>query len=217
MIVGERIVQDDGYTPIGAPPFQIDILEGRVNKTVVFARHFEALFRAVEWSDESKEIIKNIVNKSSDRLGFILVKNKVWETFPAGHPGYDRKFVVEVAEVLGEKSKEEFLSALRLYKEGKGSLAVGKTRRALEELLRELLHNKKGLNSNLAELKKWLDEKGTDEAIIKYFTSLIGFIDQKYNDLEKHNSVNHDSKSAEYFIYQAGLISRYLLRIRDEA
>ena len=218
--IGERVYSHaNDYAPIDAPPFQVEFLEDHLDNSIELAERLEAMLNVAinVWGiDDIKEVIDHI-NANSSIFGLnIIQQNEEYITFPAGAEILDKGVVVKNLQNLPEVVNNEYEQALKKHAEGNSSESVDKTRRALEEMLRSLFENRRGLQSNLGELKQWLKQKDLPDGVIEVITTTASLLDRKDNDLTKHASAEIDETIAEYFIYKVGSLLRLLSRLDKE-
>lgn len=130
--------------------------------------------------------------------------------YPKGEELLDKEIVNNVLSFLSWSSREHFQVALSFHL-AKNWIKVGESiRRALEEFLKEKLSNTKWLKANILEvskiLKTWESPSQTRNIINQNFS----YLDDYFNNHTKHNDGDLDESDAEFLIYQAGLLMRYI-------
>jgi HEPN domain-containing protein len=175
------------------------------------ARNLESLIDLVP--ESRQEVIKNLVNNS--QCGFnILKSDKVWTTFPEGEKLLDQKLVEEPLSFLVNKPAKEFKNALIDYSNNKSVEAAEKSRRALEEYIRQVLDRPKiGLEEGIKQYGKKIKEDGVPEHIRNLIIKDLNLLNGHYNDSSKHQSETKIYE-AEYLIYNVGALIRMMDNIR---
>jgi hypothetical protein len=114
--------------------------------------------------------------------------------------------------------KANFEKALAIYlKDEKTQFRnlLDDLRKAVEELLRGILGNGKSLENQMAELGKWLDEKGIHVQVRNMYSTLLSQFSQYQNDAVKHGDDWNESE-VEYMIYLTGTFMRMLLVLNED-
>jgi len=109
--------------------------------------------------------------------------------------------------------------ALRIYQSKdvkKYRNLLDNLRVAIEQLLREILGNKKSLENQKETLLRWLKEHNIHEQVIAMHNSLLfGHFVQYQNDAVKHGE-KWDRAEVEFMIYLTGTFTRFLLSVHEE-
>ena len=218
--LGERYYSNQTHwREINALPRQVEWLEPYKEKLIDLAERTEAILNSVNWDQERKVFIAEFVNNHPNEFGFFLTKEgEQWISLRSGDDNLDTPLIKESLKSLdgSSKAQKEFLAALSLYKEGKWTPSITKSRRVLEELLHSYLKNDKNLDNNAAVLASRLMSIGYSKENINLVVSQIKLLDKKYNDIEKHKFVENDEKFAELFLYLTGSIIRIITRIKND-
>jgi hypothetical protein len=130
--------------------------------------------------------------------------------YPKGEEILDDQLVNKVLDFLDEASNSHFIEALSFYQSKKYVKSAESLRRTLEEYLRLKLANKKGLAENKNELSKKLKTDSVDSQIRNTIVSILGYLDQYFNENSKHNDGDLNGIENEFLIYQTGLLLRYI-------
>lgn len=189
----ERLVQSSG-TPFGLAK----IIETTIDHTDIF---------------RDGQIVSTLINSSG--CGIRMVKSKTgWLSYPEGEKVLDKELVDGALSFLEEKASKEYIKALEHYSNRKWVECAEKNRRALEELLRQKLNSKKGLQSAIPELGKKLKAL-TDfpDHLRTTIMSILNVMDKNFNDSSKHQSKTYGEQECEFLIYQTGLLMRLLSKI----
>lgn len=87
-------------------------------------------------------------------------------------------------------------------------------RLALEQLLRQVLDNKKSLENQERELLKWIKARGAHQQVVNMYKQLLfGPYSRYQNDAVKHGE-QYSEDEAEFMIYLTGIFMRLLLRLQ---
>lgn len=172
----------------------------------------EALFDCGVQTDADNRTLANIINKSD--CGIRLKSTQTgWQSYPAGEQYLDAELVDRPLSFLEGDPLTEYSKALDHYSSGKWEECAEKTRRALEEYLRLKLNNKKGLDSNLAELGRKLKAGNLPVHLRNTLMGILKKLDDHYNASSKHNSNTYDEIECEFLIYLVGLLMRVMEKI----
>lgn len=140
-----------------------------------------------------------------------------WFVFPKGAEELDYALVSEPLEWLKDYpgAHKTFVIALKQYSEG---IYIRDTadnlRKALEAFLQEFLGNSKNLETNKAEICKYLGSQNVDAGIAGLFQPLINAYKNINDSLVKHNDAI-DAKLLEFLLYQTGLLIRMVLTVKQ--
>lgn len=165
------------------------------------ALHIEILLDSELISEKAKDVIIDLL-KSSD-LGFRITfsKKNGYQTFPSNIEILDDQ-VEAILKTLEKNANTHYMNALKAYKEGRWVDSADDTRRALEEHMRNILKNKKGLNANLKVLATALKDESDETVVTSAVNRMLRILDDCYNEGTKHNSEINSAEAANYFIYQ---------------
>lgn len=138
--------------------------------------------------------------------------------YPAGAKLLDQGTVNDVLAWLKNYPKvaKDFEEALKIYLDGDAAKyrnLLDNLRFALEQLLKEVLHNKKSLENQQKELLTWLKERGIHQEVVNLYNQLLfGQYCMYQNEAVKHNEAfSHDE--IEFMIYLTGTFMRLLLQL----
>lgn len=138
--------------------------------------------------------------------------------YPAGAKLLDQGTVNDVLAWLKNYPKvaKDFEEALKIYLDGDAAKyrnLLDNLRFALEQLLKEVLHNKKSLENQQKELLTWLKKRGIHQEIVNLYNQLLfGQYCMYQNEAVKHNEAfSHDE--IEFMIYLTGTFMRLLLQL----
>ena len=138
--------------------------------------------------------------------------------FPKGAKVLDDALVSEPLEWLKAypKAHKTYCIALKQYSEGQYIRdTADNLRKALEEFLQEFLGNEKNLETNKAEICKYLGDEGVDAGIAGLFQPLINSYKNINDRIAKHND-RVDKKLLEFLLYQTGVLIRMVLSVHQE-
>ena len=133
--------------------------------------------------------------------------------YPKGDAKLDEKLVNEVFNLLPQGSQIHLTDALKFYSNKKFTKCAGSLRRSVEELIKNVLNNDKGLKSNIDELQRQLKNDRADPNFRNILYQSLNYLDTYFNDNEKHRDGDIDEVECEALIYQSGLLMRYIYRI----
>jgi hypothetical protein len=186
----------------------------RTTDAFELAHTLEALIGNHYISESTSSIVAALVNEAG--VGIQMTKAKRgWLSYPEGEKMLDEKVVVATLSFLRGKPQDEYEKALKHYTEKNWSESAERTRRTLEEFLRELLKNSRGLEQNIKPVGNWLKEKtDTPDHLRATVLNMLLTLDKNYNESSKHHSKT-DSVESEYLIYQSAIILRLLSEIKS--
>lgn len=187
------------------------------------SRALECFFIALEeiGSPNVLELADDIreATELSPGVGLRVVKNKGSVTFyPAGAKLLDQGVVNDVLNWLQDYPKvaKHFEQALKIYLDGdrgKDRNLLDNLRFALEQLLKEVLNNKKSLENQQKYLLSWLNSKGLHQEVVNLYNQfLFGQYCMYHNNAVKH-SEEFSKKEIEFMIYQTGNFIRLVLQL----
>lgn len=164
--------------------------------------------------DSTKKLIVKLTNSSHIGIRIVQEHNSFF-AYPEGEPKLDEEIVEKALKSLGIESSKEYTQALTAYAANDWIKTAEKTRRTLEEYLREYLSNNKGLKANIKTLGVYLKENShTTEPLRVALTTLLSNLDTQYNNASKHASKTDGYIEAEYLIYQTGIVIRTIEQIK---
>ena len=176
------------------------------------ALHLETFMDETAFSQSTCSSIAKLVNAS--RVGIRLArKGDSWFSYPEGEELLDATLVERPLNSLGEASSAEFTKALQYFKDGKWDTAVEKTRRTLEEYIREKMGNKKGLQANILVLMKSIKQQEVPEHLRTIIQRHLVMLDDYYNHASKHETKVGGTAECEFTIYATGTIINLLDQI----
>jgi len=138
--------------------------------------------------------------------------------YPAGAELLDKGVVNDVLAWLENYPEiaKEFEQALKIYMDGdsgKYRNLLDNLRHALEQLLKEVLHNKNSLENQKKELLSWLNQRGIHQQVVNLYCQLVfGQYSQYQNDAVKHGDA-FSEREIEFMIYLTGTFMRLLLQL----
>lgn len=144
------------------------------------------------------------VNASMDNGIINIILYPKWEDL------LDTEIINKALSFLDENANQHFHDALN-FQLAKNWIKVGESiRRALEEFLKFKLNNDKWLKANITEVGKVLKTSNSPSQTRNIIIQNFSYLDDYFNDHTKHNDWNLDEYDAEFLIYQAGLLMRYI-------
>lgn len=150
---------------------------------------------------------------------FRIVKhNNSIKLYPAGAKLLDEGAVNDVLGWLENYPNvaKHFQQALQIYSEkdtGKYRNLLDNLRFAIEQLLKEVLGNKKSLENQEQALLTWLSKKRVHQQIINSYQQLLfGAYKMYQNDAVKHNEAFAENE-IEFIIYMTGTFMRLVLQL----
>jgi len=170
--------------------------------------------RLSELADAIKEAIE-----LSPGIGLRVVKHSGSVTFyPSGAELLDTGAVNDVLAWLENYPKvaKHFEQALKIYLDGdsdKYRNLLDNLRFATEQLLKEVLGNKKSLENQQKDLLNWLNKKGIHQEVVNLYNQLLfGQYCMYQDNAVKHNEA-FSKNEIEFMIYQTGTFMRFLLQL----
>lgn len=149
----------------------------------------------------------------------IIESKGEYTIFPSGCDFLDDGLVIKILKFLNDKSHSHFLTALNFYSKNNRDSYIKSAeslRRSIEEYLRFLFNNNKGLAANIKELGAQLKILNKQNEIKNIFFNFFDHLDKFYNDNSKHNDGVIDKSECELIIYQTGLLYKYLDGIKNQ-
>lgn len=137
--------------------------------------------------------------------------------FPKGAQEFDGALVSQPLDWLSDypQSKKTFIIALKQYSDGLYIRDIADNlRKTLEAFLQEFLGNTKNLESNKAEICRYLGERDVDPGISGLFQPLINAYKNINDRIAKHNDAV-DSRLLEFLLYQTGILIRMVLSVKQ--
>lgn len=147
----------------------------------------------------------------------IIQSQEEYLIYPAGSSFLDNELIVAPLKFLDEKSHGHFIQGLKSYSnknETDYRKAAESMRRTLEEYLRVIFNNDKGLKENIVLIGKALKELKKQAEIKSLFHSFFDYLDKFYNENSKHNDGDIGEAECELIILETGLLIKYLDRIK---
>jgi len=139
--------------------------------------------------------------------------------YPVGSAFLDNELVVNPLKFLNTASHNHFISGLKFYaNKNKDDYinAAESMRRTLEEFLRFIFNNKKGLKENISLAGKTLKELEKQNEIKSIFHNFMDYLDKFYNENSKHKDGEIGEAECELIILQTGLLLKYLDNIKPQ-
>lgn len=160
-------------------------------------------------SDAVGSQIKKILAMSNSDFNLVKTK-KGWLTYPKGEKLLDEKVVEKALTFLTDKPLDEFTHALEHFSQKHYVEAAEKSRRSLEEYLRQTLSRPKlGLDAGIKELGSLMKLKNIENHRNQLIIKQLRLLDGHFNDSSKHNSKTDESE-AEFLIYQVASILKFI-------
>jgi hypothetical protein len=138
--------------------------------------------------------------------------------YPAGAKLLDQGTVNDVLDWLKNYPEvaKHFEQALKIYLDGdigKYRNLLDNLRFALEQLLKEVIGNKKSLENQQKELLSWLKQRGIHQEVVNLYNQLLfGQYCMYQNEAVKHNEA-FSKDEIEFMIYLTGTFMRLLLQL----
>lgn len=138
--------------------------------------------------------------------------------YPTGAKLLDEGTVNDVLAWLKNYPKvaKYFEEALKIYMDGdrgKYRNLLDNLRFALEQLLKEVIDNKKSLENQQKELLSWLKQREIHQEVVNLYNQLLfGQYCMYQNDAVKHNE-SFSENEIEFMIYLTGTFMRLLLQL----
>jgi hypothetical protein len=168
------------------------------------------------FADEVRQVLEN-----SPALNIRLVR-KVDEClfYPRGARLMDEALVDDVLVWLESypKAAASFEQALKLYQVGDAQHhtdLLNNLRVALEQLLKDLMRNRKTLENQRRLVLTWLKERGVHVQIRNMYEGLFTQYCDYQNQAVKHDQA-HAPHDVEFMIYLTGTFMHHLLRLVEE-
>lgn len=182
------------------------------------AEKVENLLKSSILNNDQKEGVATIVSKESIGVRVSKDGRGRYITYPQGEPMLDEKVVERTLLSIDGKSASEYTEALKAYSSGRWNDSSNKTRRALEEYLRQYLNNKAGFKANINTIGDVLKKADIADHFRNSIINQLRTLDDHYNKASKHNSNTQGAAEVEYLIYSVGVIVNTLgqLKISDK-
>jgi glycine--tRNA ligase len=178
------------------------------------AEKIENLLKCSILTDSLKEHVVTVVNNENVGIRVSKNKNGDYVTYPQGEPMLDEKVVERTLLSLDGESANEYEEALKAYSSGRWNDSSNKTRRALEEYLRQYLNNKAGFKANINTIGEVLKKADIADHFRNSIINQLRTLDDHYNKASKHNSNTQGAVEAEYLIYSVGVIVNSLEQLK---
>jgi hypothetical protein len=180
--------------------------------------HFNAASQIEELHRTTHEALE-----LTPRFGVELVRTDSGITlYPKGANLLDEEVVNQTLAWLEPypNALRSFEGALQLYMagdKGKYRNLLDNLRHALEQLLKEVLNNKKSLENQMSELLSWLKGKGLHGQTRNMYQGLLfGPYKQFHNDAVKHAEEGYSEEEIEFNIYLTGTFMRLILQLEQK-
>lgn len=163
------------------------------------------------------EINNIFINSNLDLL--FVKSNNDYVIMPSGSALLDEEIIIKTLKFLNDSAHKHFVDALKAYsqKYSDAYIKSGESvRRTLEEYLRYIFNNTKGLNENIKTLEKKLKEIGKQNEIKSIFHKFFDILDKFFNENTKHHDGDVGEAECEFIILQAGLLLKYVDKIQTK-
>lgn len=187
----------------GETYLMIEDLIGAYMSPYQVAKSLEAILPHLE--PKTTQLIVTLCELSNASGFRIKKKEDQWVSYPLGEKLLDKETVEKPLSYLDGKPADEFLEALRRYSEHKYVEAAEKSRRTLEEFLRQILKRDLGLTPAIQEYGKKMKKDGVPEHLRNLINRNLRSLDDHYNESSKHQSKTGEAE-AEYLIYSVGAV-----------
>jgi hypothetical protein len=204
---------------------------GKLSNTLHSANdlnEFAFLLQQVFWALEEVELSEHAAGlyrttqyalSLSPGIDFEIAERDGHHTiFRAGAKELDVALVQQPLEWLHENAEvatlfEEALSIILSGEDERYKHAVDNLRKALEELLKAVLGNKKSIESQKPFLLPWLKEKGLHQEMVNMAWDMLSRYATLQNDAVKHGSRSWTRDELEFMVYQTGVFLRMIVRL----
>ena len=135
--------------------------------------------------------------------------------YPRGAKFLDEGLVNDNLKWLGahESAAKHFGKALSFYDEqARHGNLLDELRKSLEQLLRDVLGNRKSLEKQAPVLLPWLNKRGVHQQVVNLFRDLLDRFCQYQNDAVKHGE-QWVPPEIEFMVYLTGTFMRMLLQL----
>ncbi len=184
----------------------------------------QVLFLTIEkhnWSQTSTLVsrLRKVVGLTPNVEFRIARRGNCVTLYPAGAQPLDDEVVNDVLAWLKEYPKvaRPFEQALKIYMKGDTGnyrSLFDNLRRALEELLRNILGNRKSFENQKKELLAWLKGQGLHQQVVNMYQQLLfGPYSEYQNNAIKHGE-EYTEDEVEFMIYLTGTFMRLLLQLQ---
>lgn len=179
----------------------------------LFYCDFDKAYSKSSFHMEVSDIFKN------STLDLLFVKSKTdYFIMPSGSAFLDEEIIIKTLKFLNEDSHKHYIDALKSYAQ-KNSDAYIKSaesvRRALEEYLKFVFSNTRGLQGNIKLLDDKLKSIGKPNEIKSICHKFFDIMDKFFNDNTKHNDGDISEAECELIILQAGVLLKYIDKIKN--
>lgn len=162
--------------------------------------------------------IKELI--TSSKLSIDLIQSKgEYIIYPLGSSFLDNELIVAPLKFIDGNAHKHFIEGLKSYSNKNKNdyiKAAESMRRTLEEYLRVVFKNDKGLKENIGLVGKTLKSLEKQSEIRSLFHSFLDYLDKFYNDNSKHQDGEIGEAECELIILQTGLLVKYLDKIKPE-
>lgn len=169
------------------------------------------------WLDDLVYNVQEAVDLSPDIDIKLVRRGNSVTLYPGGAKALDEATVEDVLGFLGRSPRvaEKFEHVLRTYlgkNPKQARTLLDDLRFCLEQLVRDILKNRKSLENQKAQLGVWLEGKGVHTQIRNMYSTLINQFAAYQNDAIKHDE-KWSFPEVEFMIYQTGIFMRMLLEL----
>jgi len=164
--------------------------------------------------------VQEVFDASSQIELRVVRKNTRIDLYPKGAKLLDETVVNKTLAWLCRYPKvlSHFDNALKTYLSkdaAKYRNLLDDLRKAIEELLRKVLHNRKSLENQTKPLMKWLEEKGIHPQVRNLYGQLLfGPYSAYQNEAVKHGD-EWSEDDLEFIIYLSATFMYYLLQLEE--
>jgi hypothetical protein len=168
----------------------------------------------IEFAERLREVVK-----LTPAVSFcVAIRGKFVTLYPPGAELLDQGTVNDVLAWLENYPEvaKHLEEALKIYMDGdigKYRNLLDNLRFALEQLLKEVIGNKKSLENQQKELLSWLKQREIHQEVVNLYNQLLfGQYCMYQNDAVKHNE-SFSENEIEFMIYLTGTFMRLLLQL----
>lgn len=176
----------------------------------------QALFSIDSIANSIKEELGKDLKEIIDLTGIQVEIKKIKQDiilYPKGAKILDEKLVNDALDWLIEYPKiyEKYRLAISyIDNKGKERIVLDNLRFSFEQLLREILNNKKSLENQKEELGKFIKSQIQSNEISNLFWKVYDFYLKYQNENVKHSD-NINKNEVEFMLYQTGILIRFIL------
>ena len=131
--------------------------------------------------------------------------------YPKGEKILDEELINKTFSFLDKESNKDFEKALKFYARKNFRESANNLQSSLENYLRYILKNTKGIKENINTVQRNLKENKSPSEIRNIVATIFNYLNKYFDNNSKHWDKVTEQEN-EFLIYQTGLLLRYIDR-----